>query len=321
MDPENIADVATDVESAAPSETGETTDPQETETAAPPAEEAEAEPAETEQPSVDEGSDLVEELKRSLRATTAERSRLAKENAELREYITRLAEQQPAQSPPPAVDERALGERGLQKLTRLHDPELEGLWFDPTDGTVCIGNPDDVTDWVKPEVAKAVVAARRLQQEKAELAQRQYEQTVQEALQNVAKHVEDTARSLRQRLLPTVADEKAGALVDQMVLAETARRLGAEGITQQHFATLDQRALDRTSEVLHDVVRDFRTLIAEISRAENATLTKAARTQPVTSAGGAAAVEREKSAADMTASEHSEYLRDAFRKFLSRHPS
>jgi hypothetical protein len=317
MDTENIADVATDVESAAPSETGETTDPQETETATPTTEEAGQEPAETEQPS-DEGSDLVDELKRSLRATTAERSRLARENAELREYITRMAEQQPAQSPAPAVDERALAERGLQKLTRLHDPELEGLWFDQTDGTVCIGNPDDVTDWVKPEVARAVMAARRLQQEKAELVQRQYEQTVQEALQNVAKHVEDTARSLRQRLLPTVTDEKAGALVDQMVLAETARRLGTEGITQQHFASLDQRAMDRTSEVLHDVVRDFRTLIAEISRAENATIAKAARTQPVTSAGGAAAVEREKSAADMTASEHSEYLRDAFKKFISR---
>jgi len=313
---ENIADVATDVESAAPSETGETTDPQET--AAPVSEEAEAEPAEAEQP---DGDDLVEGLKRSLRATTAERSRLAKENAELREYITRLAEQQPAQSPAPAVDEQALVERGLQRLTRLHDPELEGLWFDQTDGTVCIGNPDDVTDWVKPEVARAVMAARRLQQEKAELAQRQYEQTVQEALQNVARHVEDTARSLRQRLLPTVTDEKAGALVDQMVLAETARRLGAEGITQQHFASLDQRALDRTSEVLLDVVRDFRTLIAEISRAENATIAKAARSQPVTSAGGAAAVEREKSAADMTASEHSEYLRDAFRRFISRRPA
>lgn len=293
------------------SEEGTAETPEQTETAGAP---------ESEEPATQEQTpeDLVESLKQSLRAVTQERSRLLAENRQLREQLQpNLAPE--TQPEPQKPSEEALSTRGLKKITRLQDELLEGLWYDPGDDTVCVGNPDNLAHWVAPDVAREVVKSRRLEAERVRLEQERQAAQIENNLREVVERYENAARQMRERLLPNITSDMGKQIADMVIMAETARRMGAEGITQAHLAALDPNALERASDILHSVVTDIRDhLVAEISRAENQNIARAARSEPVPSDGGSAAVERDKPAGEMTPAEHTNYIVESFRRFVSR---
>ena len=78
---------------------------------------------------------------------------------------------------------------------------------------------------------------------------------------------------------------------------------------------MDTAALEKASEILHEVVKDARSLVVELSRAELTARERAAEREPVPATGGSAATPIEKDPADLSQSEQRNYIVDAFRRF------
>lgn len=301
-------------ESLEPSDTEvqDTPEPAESEPESEPQQGSEDAPAEPENAAEeapaedDDGTALVESLKQSLRATTAERNRLRDEARGLREQLQQPQPPEPI-PPQPQVDgseppQSTDADGRYQRISHLADPELAGLLYDKTDDTVCIGDdPENFNNWVTPDIARAVVSHRRMAEQQQQLQQ-----------QRVAQ---EQVQALRERLIPNVQTDAAKGVLDQMIIAETARRMGVAGITEGHIARMDTAALEKASEILHEVVKDARSLVVELSRAELNARERAAEREPVPATGGSAATPIEKDPADLSQSEQRNYIVDAFRRF------
>lgn len=316
-------------ESLEPSETEvhqDTPEPAEPEPESEPQQGSEDAPAEPENAAEeapaedDDGTALVESLKQSLRATTAERNRLRDEARGLREQLQQPQPPEPI-PPQPQVDgseppQSTDADGRYQRISRLADPELAGLLYDKTDDTVCIGDdPENFNNWVTPDIARAVVSHRRMAEQQQQLQQQRVAQEQVQALREVSTRYETTAQQLRERLIPNVQTDAAKGVLDQMIIAETARRMGVAGITEGHIARMDTAALEKASEILHEVVKDARSLVVELSRAELNARERAAEREPVPATGGSAATPLEKDPADLSQSEQRNYIVDAFRRF------
>lgn len=315
-------------ESLEPSDTEvqDTPEPAESEPESEPQQGSEDAPAEPENAAEeapaedDDGTALVESLKQSLRATTAERNRLRDEARGLREQLQQPQPPEPI-PPQPQVDgseppQSTDADGRYQRISRLADPELAGLLYDKTDDTVCIGDdPENFNNWVTPDIARAVVSHRRMAEQQQQLQQQRVAQEQVQALREVSTRYETTAQQLRERLIPNVQTDAAKGVLDQMIIAETARRMGVAGITEGHIARMDTAALEKASEILHEVVKDARSLVVELSRAELNARERAAEREPVPATGGSAATPIEKDPADLSQSEQRNYIVDAFRRF------
>lgn len=278
--------------------------------------------AETPEPDSDQSADLgpsIEELKRQLRAVTQERSAERQRANALQEQLATAQAYDPSQPPAiPGIPTHTAPPEGtsLSVISPLADPELAGLLFDQSDDTVCIGDPDKISDWVSPEVARKVVQANRLAAREAELQHQTAVHETYKAFEQFSQAMQEHGRKLREQVLPHITDEAAAEAADRQIAALTLQRMRDAGITVEGIAFGDPSIRDKAADLLAESVEDLRKLHVMYARDAGKTINKARATAPVRGGGGSG-ITGGKPVAEMTRGERRNY----FQKIADRHLS
>lgn len=279
--------------------------------------------AETPEPDSDQSADdlgpSIEELKRQLRAVTQERSAERQRANALQEQMATAQAYDPSQAPEiPGIPTHTAPPEGtsLSVISHLADPELAGLLFDQSDETVCIGDPDKISDWVSSEVARKVVQANRLAAREAELQNQTAVHETVKAFEQFSQTMQEHGRKLREQVLPHITDEAAAEAADRQIAALTMQRMRDAGITVEGIAFGDPSIRDKAADLLAESVEDLRKLHVMYARDAGKTINKARATAPVRGGGGSG-ITGGKPVAEMTRGERRNYFQKIADRRLS----
>jgi hypothetical protein len=278
--------------------------------------------AETPEPDSDQSADLgpsIEELKRQLRAVTQERSAERQRANALQEQLATAQAYDPSQPPAiPGIPTHTAPPEGtsLSVISPLADPELAGLLFDQSDDTVCIGDPDKISDWVSPEVARKVVQANRLAAREEALQHQTAVHETYKAFEQFSQAMQEHGKKLRAQVLPHITDETATEAVDRQIAALTMQRMRDAGITVEGIAFGDPSIRDKAADFLAESVEDIRKVHVMLARDAGKANDRARATAPVRGGGGSG-ITGAKPVAEMTRGERRNYFQKVAENRLS----
>ncbi len=278
--------------------------------------------AETPEPDSDQSADLgpsIEELKRQLRAVTQERSAERQRANALQEQLATAQAYDPCQPPAiPGIPTHTAPPEGtsLSVISPLADPELAGLLFDQSDDTVCIGDPDKISDWVSPEVARKVVQANRLAAREEALQHQTAVHETYKAFEQFSQAMQEHGKKLRAQVLPHITDETATEAVDRQIAALTMQRMRDAGITVEGIAFGDPSIRDKAADFLAESVEDIRKVHVMLARDAGKANDRARATAPVRGGGGSG-ITGAKPVAEMTRGERRNYFQKVAENRLS----
>jgi len=278
--------------------------------------------AETPEPDSDQSADLgpsIEELKRQLRAVTQERSAERQRANALQEQLATAQAYDPSQPPEiPGIPTHTAPPEGtsLSVISHLADPELAGLLFDQSDETVCIGDPDKISDWVSSDVARKVVQANRLAAREAELQNQTAVHETVKAFEQFSRTMQEHGKKLREQVLPHITDEAAIEAVDRQIAALTLQRMRDAGITVEGIAFGDPSIRDKAADFLAESVEDIRKVHVMLARDAGKANDRARATAPVRGGGGSG-ITGAKPVAEMTRGERRNYFQKVAENRLS----
>lgn len=284
---------------------------------------AEATPDAGEQEKADTPDDTTRAMEDRIKALLASVRGLAKERNTLKaELAGKAGQSEPVTA---AAEAAPTPEAGMPAPTdigeykdagRFVDPIFKGMPYDPNDNTICVGNPDDPSDWVKPQIAAAYLQSLYYAEAQQRAAEQQQHQYQLQNLEQLRTEFETAEKNLRAKALPFVPEEHASK-IDDLILSHAQRRMAEAGLTPDRIAAFEDQALETAANCLQESVADVRSIFEAISRTIQLTNDKAARDEPVP-ASGQAAVPLEKSAGEMTPEEHSKYVRNGLKDWLRR---
>lgn len=278
------------------------------------AETPEASEASEAKPDSDQSADdlgpSIEELKRQLRAVTQERSAERQRANALQEQMATAQAYDPSQPPTiPGIPTHAAPPEGtsLSVISPLADPELAGLLFDQSDDTVCIGDPDKISDWVSSDVARKVVQANRLAAREQALMQQTATQETYKAFEQFSATMAEHEAKLRSQLLPHLKDPDSQERADRTIAAIALHKMRDAGVTVEAIAAGDPATRDMAADLLAEAVKELRDTHIALSRNASESISSARATAPVRGGGGSG-ITGAKPVAEMTRGERRNYF-------------
>lgn len=250
-----------------------------------------------EQIRIRELEESLEGFQKSVRALSAKRNELQSQVVDLQSQL-KPAEQEP-DTPPrvvPSLDGTDVPD-SIKTISPLIEPLLADKLYDVGDDTVYIGErkgktwqqiQEDYANWVKPDIAKAVVTANTVQQQQAEQQRQTAAQQAQENLSQIGEQFDNTISSVREKMFPMFTDDESKKDVDEFLAALTASELGKQGYTLDGFGTLDEKHLDAVPVAVKGAVEKFRGLLVKYSQT-NAEITALAEDNAPVAGKGARA--------------------------------
>lgn len=167
------------------------------------------------------------------------------------------------------------------------DPQLGGLLYDKSDGSYCVGDPDNPRSWHDEETARLIMDGRMAGVHAAEMQREQAVAETAKVLTSFVNTMEQHGQKMRAQAMPFLTTPEDQAVADDRIANRAMAALQNAGITRDTVA-LDPGVMVQAAAILQQSVNAERDAYATSMR-QAATLNEQAKaTQPVSTEGYAA---------------------------------